>query len=80
VDKLLQEGARPGIFVAATHGLLLNGARAKLTAESVADVFVTDTIEQKAEDWPRLRVVSVAPLIAEAVQRATSGQLVGGRA
>jgi len=80
VDKLVQAGARPGIYVAATHGLLLNGARAKLTAESVADVFVTDTIEQRAEGWPRLHVISVAPLIAEAIQRVTSGQLVGGLA
>jgi ribose-phosphate pyrophosphokinase len=28
---LIDAGARPEIFVAATHGLLLNGARQKLT-------------------------------------------------
>jgi phosphoribosylpyrophosphate synthetase len=60
--------------------LLLNGARAKLMAESVADVFVTDTIELRPEGWPRLHAVSVAPLLAEAVRRVTSGELVGGLA
>jgi ribose-phosphate pyrophosphokinase len=78
VGRLLQEGARPGIFVAATHGLLLTGARAKLSSESVAGVFITNSIEQPAERWPAVHTVSVAPLIAEAIQRVTSGQLIGG--
>lgn len=80
VDKLVEAEARPGILVAATHGLLLNGAQAKLTTESVADVFVTDTIEQTAKGWPRLHVVSVASLLAEAARRVTSGELAGGLA
>jgi ribose-phosphate pyrophosphokinase len=74
VRKLLDEGARPGIFVAATHGLLLEGARAKLAAESVADVFVTDTVRQPSEGWPRLHVISVAKLIGDAIRRVTSRQ------
>lgn len=78
VERLVQEGAQPGIFVAATHGLLLAGARAKLASEAVGDIFVTDTIEQPIERWPRVRTVSVASLVAETIQRVTSGQLVGG--
>jgi ribose-phosphate pyrophosphokinase len=78
VDRLLQEGARPGVYVAATHGLMLPGARAKLASESVADVFVTDTIEEPIERWPRVHTVSVAPLIAATIRRVTSGQLAGG--
>jgi ribose-phosphate pyrophosphokinase len=76
VERLVQEGARPGIFVAATHGLFLTGARAKLSSESVAGVFVTDSVEQPVERWPAVHTVSVAPLIAETIQRVTSGQLV----
>jgi ribose-phosphate pyrophosphokinase len=79
VSRLVQAGAQSGIFVAATHGLLLSGAQAKLTTESMADVFVTDTIQQTIEGWPRLHVVSVAPLLAETIQRVTSDRLVGGR-
>jgi ribose-phosphate pyrophosphokinase len=79
LEVLLGAGAQPRIFVAATHGPLLKGAQAKLTTESVADVFVTDTIQQAFEDWPRLHVVSVATLIAEAVQRMTSERLPASR-
>jgi ribose-phosphate pyrophosphokinase len=78
IERLVQEGARPGVFVAATHGLLVTGARARLSSESVAGVFVTDSIEQPFERWPGLHTVSVASLVAEAIHRVTSGQLVGG--
>jgi ribose-phosphate pyrophosphokinase len=75
VDKLVEMGARPDIVVAATHGVLLSGARAKLTAAPIGDVFVTDSIEQRTEGWPRLRVVSVAPSLADAIRRLASGEL-----
>ena len=79
VKRLVHAGAKPGIFVAATHGLLLNGARARLSMDSIADVFVTDTIQPTSEGWPRLRVVSVAPLIADAIQRVMSDHLLAKR-
>lgn len=72
VDTLVDMGARPGIVVAATHAVLLGGAREKLTAEPIGDIFVTDTVDQPTEAWPRLQVVSVAPLLAQAIQRVTS--------
>jgi ribose-phosphate pyrophosphokinase len=77
VERLVAEGARPGIFVAATHGLLLSGARAKLASDAVAETFVTDTIEQPVERWPALHTVSLAPLVADTIRRVTAGQLVG---
>ena len=78
VERILQEGAQPGVFVAATHGLLLTGARARLSSDSVASVFITDSVEKPVERWSAVHTVSVAPLIAETIQRVTSGQLVGG--
>jgi ribose-phosphate pyrophosphokinase len=70
VDALLEAGARPEICVAATHGLLLDGARENLSHEAIKAVYVTDTMAQSGQDdWPRLQVVSIAPLIAEAIQR-----------
>jgi ribose-phosphate pyrophosphokinase len=80
VDKLVDMGARPGIVVAATHGVLLGGARERLTAEPIGDIFVTDSIEQRTEAWPHLQVVSVAPLLADAIQRVTSRDPLGHRA
>jgi ribose-phosphate pyrophosphokinase len=69
IEALLAAGARPEITIAATHGLFLPGAREKLTHPSVRRVFVTDTVPVTEKDWPQLRVISIAPLIAAAVQR-----------
>ncbi len=69
VEALMEAGARPGIIVAATHGLLLAGAREKLSRPEIGEIFVTDTVAPPAHDWPRLRVISIAPLIASAIRR-----------
>ena len=69
VEALLGAGAKPEIIVAATHGLLLAGAREKLARTVTREVLVTDTVAPPAHDWPQLRVVSVAPLIASALRR-----------
>jgi ribose-phosphate pyrophosphokinase len=69
VEALLRAGARLEMVVAATHGLLLPGARRKLEQALVREVYVTDTVTVAEPDWPRLHVVSVAPIIAGAVKR-----------
>jgi ribose-phosphate pyrophosphokinase len=69
VGTLLEAGARPEITVAATHGLLVEGAREHLTHEAVREVLVTDTVRIEGKGWTNLRVVSVAPLIAAAIRR-----------
>ena len=71
INALLAAGARPEISVAATHGLFVQEARSKLSHPAVQYVFVTVGIPlrecQKA--WPQLHVISVAPLLAGAIQR-----------
>lgn len=69
IEVLLKAGARPSITVAATHGLLLPDARQKLSHEAVSNVFVTDTIARDPQHWPRVQVISVASVIAEALRR-----------
>jgi ribose-phosphate pyrophosphokinase len=69
VDALMNAGARPDITVAATHGLLLPGARAKLGRSEIRQVVVTDTVAADNRAWPELHIVSVAPLLAGALQR-----------
>jgi ribose-phosphate pyrophosphokinase len=68
IRALLIAGARPDIMVAATHGLLLPGAREKLDHPAVRQVFVTDSVCVAKKDWPRLHVISIAPLIARALE------------
>jgi len=77
VDALLEAGARPDIIVTATHGLLLPGARARLDQPAVRQVVVTDTVCVGDQDWPKLRVVSAAPLIARALERFLADRSIG---
>lgn len=72
IEALLQAEARPEIMIAATHGLFVKAARAKLSHPSIKAIFVTDTVTPKATDWQQLKIVSVAPLIATAIQRFTA--------
>jgi len=69
VEALLAAGARPEITVAATHGLFVGAARAKLGHEAIREVLVTDTVARADRPWPPLQIVSVAPLLAEAIRR-----------
>lgn len=71
IEALLTAQARPEIIIAATHGLFVQDARAKLSHPSIKAVFVTDTVTPKETDWQQLKIVSVAPLIANAIQRFT---------
>jgi ribose-phosphate pyrophosphokinase len=69
ITALLAAGARPEITLAATHGLFVLDARKKLSHPAVREVFVTDTVSTAEKDWPQLRVISIAPLIAGALKR-----------
>ena len=69
VRALLENGARPEILVAATHGLLLPGAREKLAHSAIRAIVVTDSAAIEQSDWAQLHVVSVAPLLAGALRR-----------
>jgi ribose-phosphate pyrophosphokinase len=71
IKALLDAGARPEIIVVATHGLLIDGAREKLSHESIREILVTDTVQPKKKNWPQLNIISVAPVIASAIRQIT---------
>ena len=71
---LKSKGARR-VYVAATHGVFSDPAP-KVIAESAIDkIFITDTIPIRKEmlNSPKLQVVTVAPLLAEAIKCIDSG-------
>ena len=35
----------------------------------LSEIYVTDTVAPQHKDWPQLKVVSIAPLLAAAIQR-----------
>ncbi len=67
IRALLDAGAAPPIIVAATHGLLLPGSKTKLAISEVAKIVVTDTVRPAEPAWSQLEIVSVAPLLAQAI-------------
>lgn len=68
VRAVQAEGATGEVLVAATHAVLAPGARERLRAGGVGQLVVTDTLAPSpAERWTT--VVSVAPLLADAIRR-----------
>lgn len=67
---LRREGAR-SVSAFVTHGVLSNGAVARVETSDLEELVVTDTIlpSETALASDRIRVLSVAPLLGEAVRR-----------
>lgn len=76
INELKNLGAND-IYAAATHGVLSGKAIQNLSDAPVKKVFITDTIylpEEKAID--KIEVISVASIIAKAIDRVHKGQSV----
>lgn len=70
VDSLLKNGAKQ-VFAVATHAVFSGPAIKRLIESPITKVFVTDTIplSQQAIDSGKIKVISVAPVLAEAIRR-----------
>jgi len=74
---LEKEGVRD-IYACATHGVLSDPAIDRITSSNLQEVIITDTIPLPADKHiPRIKVLSVAPLIGEAIKRIHRGESVG---
>ena len=71
---LTEQGAR-GVYACITHGLLSGPALERIHAGTVKELIITDSIPPRPEvkASPKVRVLSVAPLLAEAVKRIHQG-------
>ncbi len=77
VDALVEAGARPEVYLAVTHPVLLPSALERLEHPAVKELVVTNTIHIPPEKrHPKIRVASVAPLLAEVIKRVHSGESV----
>ena len=70
---LLERGAR-SVYACATHAAFADGARAQMDASPFTRLLVTDTVPLQpdggtAADTPKIEVLSVAPMLAEAIDR-----------
>ena len=68
-QRVAEAGAKR-IYVAATHGVLCGPAIARLEAAPIEAVVITDSIPLRPEQMiAKIKVLSVAPLLGEAIKR-----------
>ncbi len=70
---LLSKGAK-SVFVCATHGVFSGPAIERLKESPIEEVIVTNSLNMEGKKFEKLRVVSIAPLVGEAIRRAHEGE------
>jgi ribose-phosphate pyrophosphokinase len=77
--EVMHEAGARQIYLAATHGLLVGGAAARLQKAPIDGLFLTDTIPIPPEKViPNLQVLTIAPLLGEAIKRIHRNESVSG--
>jgi ribose-phosphate pyrophosphokinase len=68
--RLVHEAGAREIHVAATHGVLCGPAVKNISDASITSLVLTDSIPLRNDQMlPKIKVLSVAPLLAEAIKR-----------
>jgi ribose-phosphate pyrophosphokinase len=77
VYALAERGAIK-VYAAATHGVFAGSALEKLHAAPLEEIVITDTLPlPEGKPLEKVRVLSVAPMLAEVINRIHTGQSVG---
>jgi ribose-phosphate pyrophosphokinase len=78
VTRALEREGVHEIYACATHGVLSGPAVERIAQSNLTEVVITDTIPLTPEKrLPRIRQLSVAPLIGEAIRRIHDAESVG---
>ncbi|MDO8618630.1 MAG: ribose-phosphate pyrophosphokinase [Candidatus Daviesbacteria bacterium] len=74
--KLLLDRGAKTVRAAATHGLFSEPALERIEKSGILEVFVTDTVVASKEvlKHPKIKIISVAKLVAEAIRRIETGE------
>ena len=64
----MRAAGAPIVLACATHAVLSGPAMSRLAASCIDELVVTDTIPLGSNS-PKIRVLSVAPLLGEAIKR-----------
>jgi ribose-phosphate pyrophosphokinase len=77
VDIVLRHGAKE-VYACCTHPVLSGPAVQRIEQSPLKELVVTDTIPIPPHKMlPKITVLSVAPLLGEAIRRIHTGQSVG---
>jgi ribose-phosphate pyrophosphokinase len=78
ITRALEREGVHEIYACATHGVLSDPSIERIANSNIAEVIITDTIPlAAARHIPKIKVLSVAPLIGEAIRRIHRGESVG---
>lgn len=73
---LLARGANRDVYAAATHGIFSGKAVGNLGKAGFKEVVVTDSIPAKAHAFRGLKILPIAPLLAEVIRHIEKGESV----
>ncbi|HWO93403.1 MAG TPA: ribose-phosphate pyrophosphokinase [Dehalococcoidia bacterium] len=79
VGILKEKGARE-CYAACTHAIFSHPAAERLASTPLEEIVITDTVpvpESKRAKLPNIQVLSLAPLLGEAIRRIHTGQSIG---
>jgi ribose-phosphate pyrophosphokinase len=76
-DALLEKGAKE-VYAYLTHGVLSGGAVSRITSSRLKELVITDSIQptEAVRDAHNIRILSIAPLIGEAIARTSAEESV----
>ncbi|MCX5791660.1 MAG: ribose-phosphate pyrophosphokinase [Elusimicrobia bacterium] len=74
VASSIKERGAAKIIAACTHGVLSRDAIEKIDRSPIEEMILTDTIPVNASKSAKIKIVSVAPLLAEAIKRNHMGE------
>jgi ribose-phosphate pyrophosphokinase len=69
--QALMEAGAASVTAYITHGVLSGGAVARVNGSALKELVITDSIlpTESARDSDRIRILTIAPLIGEAIRR-----------
>jgi ribose-phosphate pyrophosphokinase len=74
IPALLDAGACPEVYLSITHPVLVGRSLEKLTAPTIRELVVSNTIDVPPNKrLSKLRIVSIAPLLAQVIHRIHKG-------
>ncbi len=77
LNAVVTAGALPNAMVVATHGLFIGNAAKRLAALPIRRLLVTDSLQISPEVQLPIEVLSLAPLLSQAILRLHAGEPLG---
>ncbi|MCK5018875.1 MAG: ribose-phosphate pyrophosphokinase [Candidatus Peribacteraceae bacterium] len=75
-NALIKHGAHPEIYAVATHGLFSGKAKENMEKASFKEIVVTDSVPHSNCKIPNLKILPIAPMLAEVINHVERGESV----